>query len=64
MSRNVRYFIVMICISFVTSTICSLFRESNIINLVFRLIICMIIPNVLLLVLNIRNEYFKNATNW
>ena len=62
MSRNIGYFIIMIGISFITSTICSIFRDYNIINLIIRLIICLIIPNVLLLVLNIRNEYFKNAT--
>lgn len=62
MSRNIGYFIIMIGISFITSTICSIFRDYNIISLIIRLIICLIIPNVLLLVLNIRNEYFKNAT--
>ncbi len=61
MVRTVLYFVSMLIISYVTWKVCVLIPGQGFGNLILRGIICVILPNILLIVLNIKNPDFKPA---
>lgn len=59
--RTIWYFVLMVGISFITIYLCSYFDNNKIYDLILKAIVCLIIPNILLIILNIWNRDFKAA---
>ncbi|SEI99093.1 Membrane protein involved in the export of O-antigen and teichoic acid [Kandleria vitulina] len=58
---HLRYFVVTFLIAIVTVSICSLINYSGIIELVIKSIICLIVPNILLIIVFKNDSQFKSS---
>ena len=56
------YFVKTCCVSCATFFLCSLFPDCNIIFFILKFTICAFVPHVFLLILNYKNQSFKEAT--
>lgn len=57
----VNYFIILVCSCVITFMLCSKLPGEGLINIVYRLIVCLLIPNLLLLVITSKTKLFAEA---
>lgn len=57
-------FIITIIIAIMTYYICSIFGENNFKNLIFRMIVCIIIPNLYYLLFYFKTKIFSESFKW
>lgn len=61
MIRTTIYFAFMITVAFATWKVCMIIPCEGVFALLFRSLICAILPNILILLVNIKNKEFKEA---
>lgn len=61
MLRTAMYFLSMVIVSGITLGVCILLPGTGWTNLILRMIVCGIVPNILLILINIKNPEFKSA---
>lgn len=57
-------FLVTIIVGICTYFVCSFFKDYNFLNFIFRLIICIIMPNILLFLIYGKTKKFDDLCNW